>query len=77
MELEKIESIIESMLFAAGRMVSIEEMELALEISKEDIEKIIEKMQEEYKDAKRGIELIKLNNMAQLNPGKLKHRNWK
>ena len=32
MELEKIESIIESMLFAAGRMVSIEEMELALEI---------------------------------------------
>ena len=47
MEVEKIESIIESILFAAGRMVSIEEMELALEISKEDIEKIIEKMQEE------------------------------
>ena len=66
MELEKIESIIESILFAAGRMVSIEEMELALEISKEDIEKIIEKMQEEYKDAKRGIELIKLNNGYQL-----------
>ena len=66
MELEKIESIIESMLFAAGRMVSIEEMELALEISKEDIEKIIEKMQEEYKDEKRGIELIKLNNGYQL-----------
>ena len=66
MELEKIESIIESMLFAAGRMVSIEEMELALEISKEDIENIIEKMQEEYKDAKRGIELIKLNNGYQL-----------
>ena len=66
MELEKIESIIESMLFAAGRMVSIEEMELALEISKEDIEKIIEKMQEEYKDAKRGIEMIKLNNGYQL-----------
>ena len=66
MELEKIESIIESMLFAAGRMVSIEEMELALEISKEDIEKIIEKMQDGYKDAKRGIELIKLNNGYQL-----------
>ncbi len=66
MELEKIHSIIESILFAAGRMVSIEEMELALEISKDDIEKIIEKMQEEYKDAKRGIELIKLNNGYQL-----------
>ena len=66
MEVEKIQSIIESILFAAGRMVSIEEMELALEISKDDIEKIIEKMQEEYKDAKRGIELIKLNNGYQL-----------
>lgn len=66
MELEKIQSIIESILFAAGRMVSIEEMELALEISKEDIEKIIEKMQEEYKEPKRGIELIRLNNGYQL-----------
>ena len=47
-------------------MVSIEKMELALEISKKDIEKIIEKMQEEYKEAKRGIELIKLNDGYQL-----------
>lgn len=66
MELEKIESIIESMLFASGRMVSIDEMELALEVSKADLEKILEKMQEEYKDEKRGIELIKLNNGYQL-----------
>ena len=66
MELEKIQSIIESVLFAAGRMVSIEEIELALEISREDLEKILEKMQEEYKEEKRGIELIKLNNGYQL-----------
>ena len=66
MELEKIQSIIESILFAAGRMVSIEEIELALEISREDLEKILEKMQEEYKEEKRGIELIKLNNGYQL-----------
>ena len=39
MELEKIQSIIESILFAAGRMVSIEEIELALEVSKVDLEK--------------------------------------
>ena len=62
MELEKIQSIIESILFAAGRMVSIEEIELALEVSKVDLEKILEKMQEDYKEEKRGIELIKLNN---------------
>ena len=66
MELEKIESIIESILFAAGRMVSIEEMELVLEVSKTDLEKILEKMQEEYKAINRGIELIKLNNGYQL-----------
>ena len=66
MELEKIQSIIESILFAAGRMVSIEEIELALEVSKVDLEKILEKMQEDYKEEKRGIELIKLNNGYQL-----------
>ena len=66
MEVEKIQSIIESILFAAGRMVSIEEIELALEVSKVDLEKILEKMQEEYKEEKRGIELIKLNNGYQL-----------
>ena len=66
MELEKIQSIIESILFAAGRMVSIEELELALEVSRVDLEKILDKMQEEYKEEKRGIELIKLNNGYQL-----------
>ena len=44
MEVEKIQSIIESMLFAAGRMVSIEEIELALEISRVDLEKILEQV---------------------------------
>ena len=66
MELEKIQSIIESILFASGRMVSIEELELALEVTRTDIEKILEKMQEEYKAQNRGIELIKLNNGYQL-----------
>lgn len=66
MEVGKIQSIIESMLFAAGRMVSIEEIELALEVSKVDLEKILDKMQEEYKEDKRGIELIRLNNGYQL-----------
>ena len=66
MEIEKIESIVESILFAAGRMVSIEEMQLALEISKEDLEKILDKMIDEYKKQNRGIELIRLNNGYQL-----------
>ena len=35
MEIEKMESIIESILFATGRVVTIEELELALEVKKE------------------------------------------
>ena len=66
MEIEKIESIIESMLFAAGRVVAIEEMEFALEVSKIDLEKILDKMKEEYKAQNRGIELINLNGGYQL-----------
>ena len=54
----------EAILFAAGRIVSEEELILALEIDKEQIQKIIENMQEEYKT--RGIEIIKIENGYQL-----------
>ena len=66
MEIDKIESTIESILFAAGREVSIEELQMALEMPKEDIEKIIKEMQNEYNEEKRGIELIKVNESYQL-----------
>lgn len=66
MELEKTESIIEGILFATGRIVTIQELQLALELAKEDIENIIANMQEKYKEQNRGIELIKINNGYQL-----------
>ena len=66
MEIEKMQSVIESMLFAAGRVVLIEEMQMALETPKADLEKILENMQEEYKQQKRGIELVKINDGYQL-----------
>ena len=66
MELEKIESIIESMLFVVGRTVSIQEMELVIEIPRKDLKKILEKMQEEYQKENRGIEIIKINDGYQL-----------
>ena len=65
-DIEKIKSIIEGILFAAGRVVEIKEIEMALEIPSEDIEKIIYNMQEEYKRKDRGIEIIKINNGYQL-----------
>lgn len=64
MEIEKIKAIIEAILFSAGRIVTQEELILALELNKEQIEPIIKQMQEEYKN--RGIELIKVENGYQL-----------
>ena len=64
MEIEKRKSIIEAILFAAGRIVSEDELVLSLEINKEQIETIIRNMQEEYKT--RGIEIIKVENGYQL-----------
>lgn len=66
MEIEKAKSIIEAILFAAGRPVTKNELVLALEIAKEDIENIARSMQEEYKKDDRGIELIQVNDSYQL-----------
>lgn len=66
MEIEKAKSIIEAILFAAGRAVTKNELILALEISKEDIENIVRSMQEEYKKSDRGIELIQVEESYQL-----------
>lgn len=66
MEISKIKSIIEAILFAAGRTVTKKELVLALEISEEDIEIIISNMQEEYEMQARGIEIIKIEDSYQL-----------
>lgn len=66
MEIEKIQSIIESILFAAGRVVTINEMEMSLEMSKNDLEKILDNMQEKYRENDRGIELVKINDGYEL-----------
>lgn len=66
MEVEKVKSIIEAILFAAGRQVSVKELMLTLEMAQEDIESIIAAMQEDYKNEKRGIEIIKVDDSYQL-----------
>lgn len=64
MDNENIKKIIEAICFAAGRVVTVEELILALEISKDELDGIINSMQEEYQG--RGIELIKVENGYQL-----------
>lgn len=66
MEIDKIKSIIEAILFAAGRQVTIKELMISLEMPKEDLENIIVSMQEDYKMQNRGIELIKVEDSYQL-----------
>ena len=66
MEIDRIKSIIEAILFAAGRQVSIKELMISLEIPKEDLENIIVSMQEDYKIQSRGIEIIKIDDSYQL-----------
>ena len=64
MEIEKVKKIIEAILFSAGRPVTEDELVLALELDKEQIQKIIRNMQDEY--ITRGIEIIKVENSYQM-----------
>ena len=66
MEIDKIKSIIEAILFAAGSQVTIKELMISLEIPKEDLENIIVSMQEDYREQSRGIEIIKVDDSYQL-----------
>lgn len=66
MEIEKIKSIIEAILFAAGRVVKINEFVSALEINREDVISIIESMRQEFEAQNRGIEIIKVDDGYQM-----------
>lgn len=66
MEIEKAKAIIEAILFACGREVSIKEFVSALEMNEEDIITIIEKMKEEYEAQNKGLEIIRVNDSYQM-----------
>lgn len=66
MEISQKKGIIEAILFSAGRPVKRSDLILALEISQEDLENLVENMQEEYKQENRGIEIIKMEDSYQL-----------
>ena len=71
MEKQKAKAIIEAILFAAGRPVTIQELVMALELSKEEIETVIKEMQEqESQEIQKGIEIIKMEDSYQLSSKK-------
>lgn len=62
----KEKGIIESILFAAGREVSIKELMVALELSSDEIMNLVESMKIEYEKEDRGIQIINVNGGYQL-----------
>lgn len=66
MEIEKMKSIIEAILFAAGREVEVSELAASLELTPEDVISILENMKAEFDEKKSGIEIIKINNSYQM-----------
>lgn len=66
MEINKIKQIIESIMFALGREVSINELSSVLELSPENVQEIVESMKVEFEEAGRGIQIINVNDGYQL-----------
>lgn len=66
MEIDKIKQIIESIMFAIGRDISVEELSSVLELTPENVQEIIENMKVQFEEQGRGIEIIKVNNGYQL-----------
>lgn len=63
---EKIEGVIEGILFSAGRVIKIRELIAILEKSSDEIIQTINKMQENYSKDNRGIEIIRVEDGYQL-----------
>ena len=62
MEINKIKQIIESIMFAVGRSISLQELSTVLELTPENVQEIIESMKNEFEEQGRGIEIIKVEN---------------
>lgn len=62
MEIDKTKSIIEAILFSAGRVVETKELMAILELNNEDVDTILQNMKSEFDEQNRGIEIIKVDN---------------
>lgn len=66
MEQEKVKQIIEAILFAAGRVVKVEELMTILELGKEEITGLIECLKREQEDRKSAITIIAVEDGYQM-----------
>ena len=66
MEKEKIKGVIESILFASGRVVKIRELMSLIEVNSEDIISSIAELEKEYATLGRGLEIVRVEDGYQL-----------
>ena len=63
---DKIKGVIESILFAAGREVRINELMSALEISSDEVINAVNSLKEDYENEERGLAIINVEDSYQL-----------
>lgn len=63
--MENIDNVIEAVLFALGREISVEELSSTLMIDKQQVQSSITKLKEKY-NKNSGVELVKVKDMYQL-----------
>lgn len=63
--MEDLENVVEAILFALGREITIKEIANTLEVEEESIASSVEKLKQRYND-ENGVKLVEVNNMIQL-----------
>ena len=66
MEMKEIESAIEAVLFASGEPIHIDRICLALDMDRDTIEKLLQKLMDHYAYERRGIRLLRMEDSYQL-----------
>ena len=66
MDLSEVKSIIEAILFAADKPVSVEQFAMLLEVDYGTVEQLIHELQEEYDETKRSFQLMEIANGFQI-----------
>lgn len=62
----KTKGIVEAILFSTGRIVKIKELMTILELSSDEIINIIQKLEQDYQEENRGLELVRVEDGYQL-----------
>lgn len=66
MNVEKCEAVIEGILFAMGDSVEISRLADALEISREEVQEILQRMKQRYEAEDRGVEIMEIEDAVQM-----------